>query len=80
MYTIGTNSRTGDLGPDDWCDAIAELAAPWHGRYGAIGGAVTGVVNGGRCWSALNPATLPVSLGYPLGEALANRGTPRHAA
>lgn len=61
-----------DLGPDDWCDAIAELAAPWKDRYGAIGGAVTGVVNDGR-WRALNPATLPVSTGYPLADALASR-------
>jgi N-acetylmannosamine-6-phosphate 2-epimerase/N-acetylmannosamine kinase len=71
---IETSERTTsrDLGPDDWCDAIAELAAPWQGRYGAIGGAVTGVVHGG-CWSALNTATLPVSTGYPLADALANR-------
>ena len=71
---VETSERTTgrDLGPDDWCDAIAELAAPWRGRYGAIGGAVTGVVHGGR-WSALNPGTLPVSANYPLGDALASR-------
>lgn len=71
---IETSERsTGrDLGPDDWCDAIAELAAPWRGRYGAVGGAVTGVVHGGR-WSALNPGTLPVSSNYPLADALSNR-------
>ncbi|WP_026784929.1 putative N-acetylmannosamine-6-phosphate 2-epimerase [Pleomorphomonas koreensis] len=60
------------LDPDAWCDAIAELAAPWQGRYGAIGGAVTGVVHAGR-WSALNPGTLPVPDGYPLADALARR-------
>ena len=66
--------RTTDrhLDPDAWCDAIAELATPWQGRYGAIGGAVTGVVHAGR-WSALNPGTLPVTDGYPLAEALAGR-------
>lgn len=71
---IEVSERTTDrhLDPDAWCDAIAELAAPWKGRYGAIGGAVTGVVNGGR-WSALNPGTLPVSTGYPLADALASR-------
>ncbi|WP_370676542.1 putative N-acetylmannosamine-6-phosphate 2-epimerase [Pleomorphomonas sp. PLEO] len=71
---IEVSERTTDrhLDPSDWCDAIAELAAPWRGRYGAIGGAVTGVVHGGR-WSALNPGTLAVSTGYPLADALMSR-------
>lgn len=71
---IEARERTTDrhLDPDDWCDAIAELAAPWQGRYGAAGGAVTGVVHEGR-WSALNPGTLPVSSNYPLADALAKR-------
>lgn len=71
---VEVKERTTDrhLDPSDWCDAIAELAAPWRGHYGAIGGAVTGVVHGGH-WSALNLGTLPVSTGYPLADALVSR-------
>jgi len=71
---VETTERTTDrrLGPDGWCDAIADMIAPWQGRFGAVGGAVTGVVHAGR-WSALNPGTLPVSTGYPLADALASR-------
>ena len=61
-----------ELDPDGWCDAIAELAAPWQGRFGVVGGAVTGIVDKGR-WTALNPGTLAVAAGYPLADALASR-------
>ncbi len=72
VLETGERSTSRELGPDDWCDTIAELAAPWRGHYGAVGGAVTGVVHGGR-WTALNPGTLPVSSNYPLADALASR-------
>lgn len=62
--------RGGDA--EAWCDRVAALAEPWRGRYGAVGGCVTGVVDAGR-WTALNPETLPVPAGFPLAAALADR-------
>ena len=58
--------------PEAWCDTIAALASPFQGAYGAVGGCVTGIVADG-CWTALNPLTLPIPAGFPLGAALAGR-------
>ncbi len=62
--------RTADA--NAWCDTVAALASPFQGAFGAVGGCVTGIVEGGR-WTALNPETLPISAGFPLAEALAGR-------
>ena len=56
-------------GPEDWIAGMARLAAPWAGRYGAIGVTVTGLVRDG-CWSALNPATLAIPQGFPLAARI----------
>ena len=61
-----------DLSAGRWCDAVAELAAGWQGRYDCVGAAVTGVISNGR-WSALNAAILPVPSGYPLAAELQER-------
>ena len=63
-------------GPDRLLDAAATLAAPWRGRYRAIGAAVTGLVRDGR-WRTLNAATLDLRDWVPLADGLAARlGTP----
>ncbi|MBP7003191.1 ROK family protein [Amaricoccus sp.] len=59
-------------GPDALLDAAAALAAPWAGRYRAVGAAVTGLVRHGT-WRALNAATLDLPAGFPLADALADR-------
>ena len=56
-----------DAGPDAWLAQMAALAAPWAGRYGRIGIAVTGLVQDGH-WSALNSATLNIPPRYPLAD------------
>jgi N-acetylmannosamine-6-phosphate 2-epimerase/N-acetylmannosamine kinase len=59
-------------GPEALLDRVAALAAPWTGRYAAIGAAVTGLVQDGG-WRALNPATLDLPARVPLAAALAAR-------
>lgn len=66
-------------GPDAWLDAIVDAMAPLRGRYAGVAAAVSGVVVDG-CWSAANPATLPVPDGFPLERELARRfGVPARA-
>lgn len=62
--------RTGNA--TDWCDAVADLADRWQGRYQTVGAAVTGLVANGR-WTALNPKTLPIEAGFPLTAELHRR-------
>ena len=65
-------------GPAALIEAVVDLAAPWAGRYGAVGASVTGLVRDGR-WRALNTATLDLPDSFPLAEALAKRlGAPAH--
>lgn len=64
---IGPTLRTES--PDQWLQAIADMAADWRGRFDRAGIAVTGVVEDG-CWSALNPGILPVPDGFPLADRL----------
>ena len=67
-------------GPDRLLDAAAALAAPWRGRYRAVGAAVTGLVRDGR-WRTLNAATLDLRDWVPLADGLAARlGTPVRCA
>lgn len=66
---IATDIRDG---PWALVDAVAALAAPWSGRYGAVGAAVTGLVRDGR-WRALNAATLDLPDPFPLAAALSAR-------
>lgn len=61
-----------EAGPEGWVETMADIAAGWRGRFGGIGVAATGLVNAGR-WSALNEATLGISEGYPLVDALERR-------
>lgn len=56
-------------GPQAWLAAVAASIADWQGRYAAAGIAVSGRIAAG-CWSALNPAVLPVPEGFPLVDAL----------
>jgi N-acetylmannosamine-6-phosphate 2-epimerase / N-acetylmannosamine kinase len=58
-----------DLSAERWIGAVAALADGWHGRFHAIGAAVTGVISNGQ-WSALNPAILPVPPDFPLALEL----------
>jgi predicted NBD/HSP70 family sugar kinase len=57
-------------GPDGWTAQLAAAVADWHGRFAAIGVAVTGLVARGA-WSALNRRTLPVPDAYPLADRVA---------
>jgi len=59
-------------GPEGWFTSAEAAVAPWAGRYGWAGAAVTGLVAEGR-WSALNPGILPIPEGYPLVERLSAR-------
>lgn len=53
--------------PDGWLSAIHTATSDWHGRYGAVGIAATGLVEDGL-WQALNPATLNIPDRYPLKD------------
>ncbi|AEQ53074.1 ROK family protein [Pelagibacterium halotolerans] len=55
--------------PRSWIADLFGRAPNWHGRYGRVGAAVTGVVEDGH-WSALNPKTLSIPSNYPLTEVL----------
>jgi N-acetylmannosamine-6-phosphate 2-epimerase/N-acetylmannosamine kinase len=55
-----------------WCDAIGEMARPWHGRFSSVGAAVTGNIEDG-IWTAQNPATLPIDAGFPIAAELRSR-------
>ncbi|HVH02812.1 MAG TPA: putative N-acetylmannosamine-6-phosphate 2-epimerase [Amaricoccus sp.] len=58
-----------DIGAPGWVDGVAGMAADWSGAYGRVAAAVTGaVVDGG--WSPLNPGTLAIPPGFPLGRRL----------
>ncbi|MBL8699728.1 MAG: putative N-acetylmannosamine-6-phosphate 2-epimerase [Alphaproteobacteria bacterium] len=59
-------------GAEAWLDAVAHAVAPLRGRYRIAAAAVSGIVRDG-CWSAANPATLPVPDGFPLEAALGAR-------
>jgi N-acetylmannosamine-6-phosphate 2-epimerase/N-acetylmannosamine kinase len=61
-----------DAGAGAWCDAIADAARSWTGRFDRAGAAVSGVIADGR-WSAMNPKTLPAPECFPLAEELASR-------
>lgn len=64
-------------GPAAWLRALAEATNGW--RFTGVAAAVSGLVRDG-CWSAVNPATLPVPAGFPLLEALRQAfGTPTSA-
>lgn len=61
-------------GPLQWVSQMASLARPFVGRYGRIGVAVTGLVQGGQ-WRAMNPGTLDLPQGFDLaGAVLASFG------
>ncbi|WP_210275295.1 putative N-acetylmannosamine-6-phosphate 2-epimerase [Martelella soudanensis] len=53
--------------PDGWLAAIHAATRDWHGRYGSVGIAATGLVEQGL-WQALNPATLDIPGRYPLKQ------------
>ena len=64
------------VGPDGWIDQIAQLSAPWRGRFSRVGITVTGLVTDGL-WSALNPATLAIPPRFALlARAQAALGLP----
>ncbi|MGR9244625.1 ROK family protein [Rhizobium leguminosarum] len=52
-------------GPDTWLTNAHAAAERWHGKYDAIGLAVTGFIRNGL-WSAMNPETLGIPENYPL--------------
>jgi N-acetylmannosamine-6-phosphate 2-epimerase/N-acetylmannosamine kinase len=58
-------------GAEEWLRSAAEVARDWQGHFGGVAAAVTGLVHDGR-WTALNPATLPVSADFPLVSKLAD--------
>ena len=58
-----------EIGAHGWIDGVAGLAADWRGAYGRVAAAVTGVVVDGN-WSSLNPGTLAIPAGFPLGHRL----------
>jgi N-acetylmannosamine-6-phosphate 2-epimerase / N-acetylmannosamine kinase len=60
-----------EAGPFALCEAITSEARDWRG-YECVGVAVTGLVVDGE-WSAMNPATLAVPQGFPLGRTLSER-------
>jgi len=57
--------------PKEWLKALFRQIAPWQGRYGRIGIAVTGIVDDGR-WSALNRKTLDIPDRFPLTETVSS--------
>ncbi|HEY0274995.1 MAG TPA: ROK family protein, partial [Paenirhodobacter sp.] len=59
-------------GPAAWLRQAADLSAPWSGRYGHLGIAVTGRVDQQGRWSALNRATLDIPQNTPLAEMAAS--------
>ena len=58
-----------EIGAPGWIDGVAGLAADWAGAYGRVAAAVTGAVIDGN-WSSLNPGTLAIPEGFPLGRRL----------
>lgn len=58
-------------GAEAWLRSAADAARDWHGKYAGVAAAVTGLVHDG-CWTAVNPATLPVPSGFPLVARLAD--------
>jgi N-acetylmannosamine-6-phosphate 2-epimerase/N-acetylmannosamine kinase len=58
-----------EVGAAGWVDGVADLAADWSGAYGRVAAAVTGAVLDGN-WSSLNPGTLAIPQGFPLGRRL----------
>ena len=59
--------RAGD--PGQWLTALFSAIEPWRGAYGAVGAAVTGIVDDGH-WSALNRKTLDIPDRFPLTETI----------
>jgi N-acetylmannosamine-6-phosphate 2-epimerase/N-acetylmannosamine kinase len=53
-----------------WIEALAAMAAPWHGQYRCCAAAVTGRVENG-IWSALNRDVLDIPDGFQLAHRLA---------
>ena len=58
-------------GAEVWLRAAADVARDWHGQYGGVAAAVTGLIRDGR-WTAVNPTTLPVPADFPLVSRLAD--------
>jgi N-acetylmannosamine-6-phosphate 2-epimerase/N-acetylmannosamine kinase len=56
-------------GAEMWLRAAADAARDWHGQYGGVAAAVTGLIRDGL-WTAVNPATLPVPADFPLVSRL----------
>lgn len=54
-----------DGDPANWFAALFSAIESWQGRYGAVGVAVTGIVDDGH-WSALNRKTLDIPDRFPL--------------
>ncbi len=59
--------RAGD--PAQWLTALFGAITGWHGAYGHVGAAVSGVVDDGH-WSALNPKTLDIPDRFPLTRTI----------
>ncbi|MBO1907824.1 putative N-acetylmannosamine-6-phosphate 2-epimerase [Microvirga sp. 3-52] len=63
-------------GAEVWLQAAVDVARDWHGHYGGVAAAVTGLIRNGL-WTAVNPATLPIPADFPLESRLAAHfGTP----
>jgi N-acetylmannosamine-6-phosphate 2-epimerase/N-acetylmannosamine kinase len=56
-------------GAEVWLRAAADVAQDWHGQYGGVAAAVTGLIRDGL-WTAVNPATLPIPADFPLVSRL----------
>jgi N-acetylmannosamine-6-phosphate 2-epimerase/N-acetylmannosamine kinase len=68
-------TRSAD-GAEEWLRAAADAARDWHGQYGGVAAAATGLIRDGL-WTAVNPATLPVPADFPLESRLADQfGSP----
>jgi N-acetylmannosamine-6-phosphate 2-epimerase/N-acetylmannosamine kinase len=57
-------------GAEVWLRAAADAAKDWHGQYGGVAAAVTGLIRDGL-WTAVNPATLPIPADFSLVSRLA---------
>jgi N-acetylmannosamine-6-phosphate 2-epimerase/N-acetylmannosamine kinase len=55
--------------PADGAEVWLRAARDWHGQYGGVAAAVTGLIRDGL-WMAVNPATLPIPADFPLVSRL----------
>lgn len=72
VLEVQTSVTARHASPTDWLDQVFALAAPWQGRYSAVGAAVTGLVDHGL-WSPLNTKTLRFASNFTLQQAIADR-------